>query len=110
MTASHPLHTAPDGSAHDGDAIDGIELPAVTGWLTAARPELTAPCRFEKLPGGHSNFTYRVSDGAGLEFVLRRPPLGELLPSAHDMAREFRIISALWPTPVPVPEPLAFCD
>ena len=110
MTAPQPLPTAPHGPAHDGDAIDGIELGAVTEWLTAARPEFQAPFGFEKLLGGHSNFTYRVTDGAGHEFVLRRPPLGELLPSAHDMAREFRIISALWSTPVPVPEPLAFCD
>ena len=42
--------------------------------------------------------------------MLRRPPLGELLPTAHDMGREFTLISALWPTPVPVPEPLAYCD
>ena len=41
--------------------------------------------------------------------VVRRPPLGELLPTAHDMHREYTVISALWPTPVPVPEPLAFC-
>ena len=89
---------------------DGIDVARVTAWLREQRPDYAAPLRFEKLPGGHSNFTYRVQDGNAKLFVLRRPPLGELLPSAHDMAREFRIISALWPTPVPVPEPIAFCD
>jgi len=51
-----------------------------------------------------------VQDGAGRRFVLRRPPLGHVLQSAHDMGREHRIIAALGPTPVPVPEALAFCD
>jgi aminoglycoside phosphotransferase (APT) family kinase protein len=66
--------------------------------------------RWTKLPGGHSNFTYRVDDSDGRVLVVRRPPLGELLPTAHDMRREFTVISALWPTPVPVPEPLAYTD
>ena len=92
------------------DTPDGIEVGPVTAWLLEHRADLAGPFRWEKLPGGHSNFTYRVTDANGTAFVLRRPPLGELLPSAHDMAREFRIISALWPTPVPVPEPIAFCD
>ncbi len=92
------------------DTPDGIDIAAVTDWLSGERPDLQGPFRFEKLPGGHSNFTYRVQDRHGSTFVLRRPPLGELLPSAHDMAREYTIISALWPTPVPVPEPIAFCD
>lgn len=92
------------------DTPDGIDVERVTRWLLERRPDYAAPLRFEKLPGGHSNFTYRVHDANGAAFVLRRPPLGELLPSAHDMAREFKIISALWPTAVPVPEPIAFCD
>ncbi len=66
--------------------------------------------RWTKLPGGHSNFTYRVDDADGRALVVRRPPLGDLLPTAHDMRREYTVISALWPTPVPVPEPLAYAD
>ena len=58
--------------------------------------------------GGFSNLTYRLSDGVS-DWVVRRPPLGHVLPSAHDMAREYRIISALAPTDVPVATPLAFC-
>jgi aminoglycoside phosphotransferase (APT) family kinase protein len=51
-----------------------------------------------------------VDDADGQALVVRRPPLGDLLPTAHDMRREFTVISALWPTPVPVPEPLAYTD
>lgn len=90
---------------------DGIDTAAVTAWITEhTHSRFTGPLQFDKLPGGHSNFTYKVLDATGGSFVLRRPPLGELLPSAHDMAREYTIISALWPTPVPVPEPIAFCE
>jgi aminoglycoside phosphotransferase (APT) family kinase protein len=92
------------------DDATGIDIPRVTAWLAERIPGLVPPLRWTALPGGHSNFTYRVDDSSDRTFVLRRPPLGELLPTAHDMGREFRLISALWPTPVPVPEPLAYCD
>ncbi len=64
-----------------------------------------------RLGGGHSNLTYllRFGDGAG-EAVLRRPPLGPILPTAHDVAREFRVLSALTTSAVPVPEPYLFCE
>ncbi len=91
------------------DHPPGVDVDSVTAWLTEQGCGYRAPLQFEILQGGHSNFTYRVQDGDGRAFVLRRPPLGELLPSAHDMEREFKVISALWPTPVPVPEPIAYC-
>jgi len=61
------------------------------------------------LPGGRSNLTYEVTDGAR-RWVIRRPPLGHVLPTAHDMSREWRVISALQPTDIPVPATIAFCD
>lgn len=61
------------------------------------------------IAGGRSNLTY-VVETSGRRLVLRRPPLGHVLPTAHDMRREWRVISALAPTSVPVPEPVAFCD
>ncbi|HEY3976345.1 MAG TPA: phosphotransferase family protein [Streptosporangiaceae bacterium] len=61
------------------------------------------------IPGGRSNLTYRLDLAAG-PLVLRRPPLGHALPTAHDMSREFRVLSALNGTAVPVPAPLARCD
>jgi aminoglycoside phosphotransferase (APT) family kinase protein len=88
----------------------GIDVEPVVSWLRQHLEWLAPPLTWTKLAGGHSNLTYRVTDAGGNTFVLRRPPLGELLPSAHDMRREFTIMSALWPTLVPVPEPVAFCD
>ena len=97
-----------EGAPAGEETPTGFDVPAVTAWLAEQVPGLVAPLRWTKLAGGHSNFTYRIDDGAGRTMVARRPPLGELLPTAHDMGREFRVISALWPTPVPVPEPIAF--
>ncbi len=86
----------------------GIRTGPVTAWL-AEHLGLVGPLRFERLAGGHSNLTYRVDDAEGRRVVLRRPPEGELLPTAHDMGREHRLIEALGPTDVPVPEALATC-
>lgn len=88
----------------------GLDLAAFTSWMDSALPGLReGELCAEVLAGGRSNLTYRVSDRQ-TSWVLRRPPLGHVLPSAHDMAREYRLISALAPTPVPVAEPIAFCD
>jgi aminoglycoside phosphotransferase (APT) family kinase protein len=89
--------------------LPGVDLPALTAWLDAERPglrqgELTG----EVIAGGKSNLTYRITDGANT-WALRRPPLAHVLPTAHDMAREYRVISALVPTDVPVPETVALC-
>ncbi len=83
------------------DVPQGIDAAAVTAWL-AERVEVTGPLRFERIAGGQSNLTYRVSDDTGLHWVLRRPPLGHVLATAHDMGRESRIIAALAATDVPV--------
>ncbi|MGH9001216.1 MAG: phosphotransferase family protein, partial [Acidimicrobiia bacterium] len=88
---------------------EGIAAEAVTGWFAAHDPVATPPLRFEPISGGHSNLTYLVTDAAGRRYVLRRPPLGPLLPSAHDMGREHRVIDALGPTPVPVPSVVGLC-
>lgn len=88
----------------------GINRSLVDPWLARSIPELTQPVTYTLIAGGRSNLTYRIDDAAGHTLVLRRPPLGHLLPSAHDMAREHRIISALSPTSVPVAKALAFCD
>lgn len=64
---------------------------------------------FELLSGGRSNLTYRVR-GGGKDWVLRRPPLGHVLPTAHDMSREYRVLSALASTDVPTPRTYALCE
>ncbi|HEV8373406.1 MAG TPA: phosphotransferase family protein [Actinomycetota bacterium] len=88
----------------------GIDRDRVTAWLQAEVGGVRPPFRFQLIPGGHSNLTYRVSDAAGAAYVLRRPPLRGVLPSAHDMAREHRIIAALAATAVPVPAALGLCE
>jgi len=94
----------------DVAALPGLDLPAVTCWLHAERPGLLAgPLTAELVAGGRSNLTYVLDDGTR-RFVLRRPPLGHVLATAHDMSREHRMISALTGTAVPVPEPLALCE
>lgn len=87
----------------------GIDLQSVTDWLTTNVEGLTPPFSFEQISGGHSNLTYRGVDREGTQFVLRRPPLGEVLATAHDMGREYRVITAVGTTAVPVPRTLAHC-
>ena len=88
----------------------GINTKPVTAWLANHVPALTPPVRYDLITGGHSNLTYRCEDKAGNAYVLRRPPLGALLESAHDMSREHRIIHALRDTQVPVPKTHGLCQ
>ena len=89
-------------------APKGVDPEPVTAWL-AAEVGTVPPLHFEPIAGGASNLTFVVTDGAGRRVVLRRPPTGHVLASAHDMTREHRVISALAPTPVPVPPALGIC-
>ncbi|WP_341719768.1 phosphotransferase family protein [Micromonospora sp. FIMYZ51] len=87
----------------------GLDLDRLTGYLAVHRPDLvTGGLRAQLIAGGRSNLTYRLWAG-DQELVLRRPPLGHVLATAHDMAREFRVISALAPTDVPVPRAVLLC-
>ncbi|MEO6571171.1 MAG: phosphotransferase family protein [Ilumatobacteraceae bacterium] len=92
-----------------GTSVVGFDVPAIEAWLPNVT-EVTRPIAWERLPGGHSNLTYLLTDAESREYVIRRPPRGELLPKAHDMWREYRIIDGLWPTSVPVARPVAYCD
>jgi aminoglycoside phosphotransferase (APT) family kinase protein len=92
-----------------GTAVEGIDVPAVTQWFVDNVPGATPPLAFALIAGGRSNLTFRVDDAAGGRWALRRPPLSHVLATAHDMAREHRVISALGPTPVPVPETIGLC-
>jgi len=90
--------------------VPGIDVPAVTTWLEANIPGAAGPFTFDAIAGGHSNLTYRLAGADGRAFVLRRPPLGHRLASAHDMGREHRIIHGLQSSNVPVAPALGFCD
>lgn len=84
----------------------GLDLDHLGPRLARALPELALPLEAELVTGGRSNLTYAVRDAAGRGLVLRRPPLGEVPESAHDVGREHRIVAALYGTAVPVPRAL----
>jgi aminoglycoside phosphotransferase (APT) family kinase protein len=91
--------------------VPGIEDPAqLAKWMAGAGlAELGELRGVELIAGGRSNLTYRIELESG-PVVLRRPPLGHVLPTAHDMSREYRVLSALTGTDVPVPRPIASCQ
>ncbi|MCI0529388.1 MAG: phosphotransferase family protein [Nitrospira sp.] len=72
-------------------------------------PDVSGPLIVEQFPGGHSNLTYLVRWGEK-EMVLRRPPFGNRVKTAHDMGREYRVLSRLHKVYVPAPRPLAYCE
>ena len=89
---------------------EGVDLERLRSWFAQHVDGATGePLSASLISGGRSNLTYTIGDGTN-EWVLRRPPLGHVLPTAHDMAREYRVLSALQPTDVPVPRTYAFSD
>jgi aminoglycoside phosphotransferase (APT) family kinase protein len=90
--------------------VPGVDVARVSEWLEGNVVGARGPFRFDLIAGGHSNLTFRVTGSDGERFVVRRPPLGHVLASAHDMGREHKIIAALQTTPVPVAPALGFCD
>src|SRR5688500_18977095 len=90
-------------------AVQGIDEGPVTDWLVRNIEGAQAPFRFDLIAGGRSNLTFAVTGADGTRYVLRRPPLGHVLATAHDMAREHRVISAVGTTGVPVPRTLGLC-
>jgi aminoglycoside phosphotransferase (APT) family kinase protein len=95
--------------ADTADHVEGIDLPSVSLWLEENIPGSRGPFTFELIAGGRSNLTYRVQGDDGWEAVLRRPPTSHVLPTAHDMGREYRIIAALGPAGLPVAPALGYC-
>lgn len=92
-----------------GVAVQGIDVDKVSAWLVENIDGARAPFVFDLIAGGRSNLTFRVTDAGGARYVLRRPPLGHVLATAHDMAREYKIIAAVGRTNVPVPPALGVC-
>jgi aminoglycoside phosphotransferase (APT) family kinase protein len=87
---------------------DGVPVASLDDYLRRAGLA-NAPIRVEQFPHGHSNLTYLVRAG-GEEWVLRRRPHGQLPRHAHDMAREFRVLSKLWTVYALAPRPLLYCQ
>ena len=90
--------------------MQGIDVERVSRWMVDHVEGAIAPFEFRLITGGRSNLTFRVTGADGRAFVLRRPPLGHVLATAHDMAREHRIIAAVGTTGVPVPPALGLCS
>jgi len=90
--------------------VEGVHEERVTRWLQELLPDLQPPLTYSLIAGGHSNLTFRCEDSTGAAYVLRRPPLGHVLESAHDMGREHKIIAALADTEVPVPPTFGLCS
>jgi aminoglycoside phosphotransferase (APT) family kinase protein len=87
----------------------GLDLAALHRFFAQRVPDYGGELDAQLLAGGKSNLTYRLRDGVH-DWVLRRPPLGTLTPSAHDMAREYRVVAALGPTRVPVAPAVLLCE
>jgi aminoglycoside phosphotransferase (APT) family kinase protein len=90
-------------------APEGIDQANVTEWMVSHVPEITPPLTFSLIAGGRSNLTFRVEDAAGRAWALRRPPLHHVLPTAHDMSREYRLMHSLGPVGIPVPVTVGLC-
>jgi aminoglycoside phosphotransferase (APT) family kinase protein len=88
----------------------GLDLDRARAWLADAL-DVDDPATFtaQQIPGGRSNLTFLLASGSR-QWILRRPPLGDRLPTAHSMRREYRVLDALAPSAVPVPRPCAMCD
>ncbi|MEQ9162855.1 MAG: phosphotransferase, partial [Ilumatobacter fluminis] len=92
------------------DQLDGLDLRAFGAWADVNGIALDPPLRGALVAGGHSCLTFIVSDDRGRRVVVRRPPLGHVLESAHDVVREHRIVHALQDSGVPVAPTLGVCD
>ncbi|MGI5129759.1 phosphotransferase family protein [Pseudonocardia sp. CA-107938] len=89
--------------------VEGLDLAALSGYFAAHVPGFAGQLTAELVSGGRSNLTYKLTDGRST-WILRRPPLGTLTPSAHDMGREYRVVAALHGHGVPVAAPVALVD
>src|SRR5580704_13703108 len=96
-------HSAPVRSGEE------LDLPKLEPFLRAHFPQETGTLTLRQFPSGHSNLTYSLHLGAR-ELVLRRPPFGSKVKSAHDMGREFRVLSKLHAAYPPAPKVLLYCD
>ncbi|WP_425231121.1 phosphotransferase family protein [Sphingomonas sp.] len=87
---------------------DRLDLDRLTAWMEANVAGFAGPLSYAKFAGGQSNPTYKLISPSG-DYVLRRKPFGKLLPSAHAVDREFRVIAGLYPTGFPVAQPYGLC-
>ncbi|MFS0770766.1 phosphotransferase family protein [Sphingomonas sp. 1P08PE] len=102
------------GAPTGGDTVpvadkDRLDLDALDGWMAAYVDDYAGPLSYVRFAGGQSNPTYRL-DTPARSYVLRRKPFGPILPSAHAVEREYRVVAGLHPTGFPVPRPFGLCE
>jgi aminoglycoside phosphotransferase (APT) family kinase protein len=102
-----PLDIDEPRAIRSGEEFDRVRLAT---YLEANLPGFAGPAEILQFPHGHSNLTYLVRDASGREFVLRRPPFDNRVKTAHDMGREFLVLSKLWPVYPPAPRPWVYCE
>jgi aminoglycoside phosphotransferase (APT) family kinase protein len=88
---------------------DRLDVDRLGAWMKANVPDYSGPLDYAKFAGGQSNPTYKLTT-PDRGYVLRRKPMGELLPSAHQVDREYKVIAGLYPTGFPVPRPYGLCE
>ncbi|HEX3947514.1 MAG TPA: phosphotransferase family protein [Acidimicrobiales bacterium] len=103
------MGTTADAGPESQAGVLGIDGPRVTDWFAGHVRGSVPPLAFTLIAGGRSNLTFRVEDAAGHAYALRRPPVSHVLPTAHDMSREYRVMTALGATEVPVPGTFGLC-
>jgi aminoglycoside phosphotransferase (APT) family kinase protein len=101
-----PDYLDPSRSVRAGEELD---LSRLEPFLLRNLPAYEGPIRIEQFPSGHSNLTYLIRLGE-LELVLRRPPFGSKVKTAHDMGREYRVLSKLHAAYPPAPKVVLYCD
>ncbi len=106
---SNAMDPMGDAGSQAGASPPGLDLGRLSPWLRSNLPGVKGDLSARLVTGGKSNLTYEVTDGT-TAWIVRRPPLGHVLATAHDMAREYRVMRALWGTAVPVPATLLICE
>ena len=110
-----PFHHRPPGGENVPDLIEPegghvIDAQALADWLQPHLPAARGGVTVQQFQGGMSNPTYRLALPDGSRYVLRKKPPGKLLPKAHQIDREYRVMHALRDTDVPVPQMIAMCE
>ncbi len=105
-----PDDRRPDDRGPDDRAPAGLRPVELAAWLADRGLHLDPDAPAHLLAGGRSNVSYRLTGSRGERWVLRRPPLGHVLPTAHDMVREYRVLAGLHAAGFPVPRPIVACS
>ncbi len=103
------MSTSPIDKARNVRSGEALDLKSLSDYLSTVIPNFTAITDVKQFPGGYSNLTYLIKT-VQREFVLRKPPIGAKIKSAHDMKREYKVLSLLQPVYKKIPKPIIYCN